>query len=176
MFSWGRKSKLDPVTATPSPGWFGTPRGRKELLAVAAFALLNLLLPLCVVDLYPFSRAPMFADAPRLYCAYHVYGPDGNKLAPTKDHSLLDFGLQRNYWGNPIGVGVGFRPPETADEFGTIANQAAVTAMVRRRLANFPNLSHVDVQQDVIADQDGRRVGLVSSKRWRIRNPSVEGP
>src|SRR5262249_20704760 len=133
-----------------SPNWSSTPRGRKELLAVALFALLNVVLPLWLVDLYPFSRAPMFADAPLQYCEYHVLDPKGEAL------SSRDFGLQRNYWGNPIGVGVGFRPPESADQFGQVALQTEVTEMVRRRLVNFANLPFVDVRQDVIADQDGQ--------------------
>jgi hypothetical protein len=36
-------------------------------------------------------------------------------------------------------------------------------------------LSHVEVQQDVIADEDGQRVGLISSKRWRVPNPAFKG-
>lgn len=164
------------TTASPSappaasPRWSSTPRGRLELLAVGTFVFLNVALPLLIMDLYPFSRAPMFADAPLRCCDYHVYDPRGQEL------TLVDFGLQRNYWGNPIGVGVGFLPPETVDQFGTIASQQEVTEMVRRRLAAFPYLTFVDVQQDEIADQDGQRVGVVSSKRWRIPNPAFKGP
>jgi hypothetical protein len=164
-----------PAPPASWPGWSSTPRGRKELLAVALFAALNVLVPLVVVDLYPFSRAPMFADAPRRYCDYHVYGPDGELLAPTEKRSLVDFGLERNYWGNPVGVGVGFRPPETVDRFGEVAGRDAVTEMVRRRMAAFPELEFVDVQQDVIADQDGNCVGVVGGQRWRIPNPAFKG-
>jgi len=171
MFSRHAMTILSPLAnATVSSGWTSTRKGRTELLAVALFALLNVIIPLWLVDLYPFSRAPMFADAPLLYCDYQVFDPDGKALP------VLDFGLQRNYWGNPIGVGVGFRPPETVDRFGAIADQAEVTEMVRRRLATFPDFAFVDVQQDEIADQDGQRVGVVRGKRWRVPNPAFKGP
>ena len=56
-------------------GWACTPRGRRELLAVGLFCLTFAVTPLLTTELYPFSRAPMFADAPRLYCDYTIYAP-----------------------------------------------------------------------------------------------------
>ena len=78
------RSSFPPTS--PSAGWIicvirfahprsTTPRGRRDLLFIAAFVLPNLLMPLLIVDLYPFSRAPMFADAPQRYCDYRLFDP-----------------------------------------------------------------------------------------------------
>jgi hypothetical protein len=150
---------------TPTPGWSGSARGRGELAGIALFCLASVLVPLLRTELYPFSRAPMFADAPQRYCNYRVSGPDGRELP------LADFGLQRNYWGNPPGVGVGFHPPDSVDHFGEVADREAVTAHVAARLQDFPALEAVEVVQEVIGPVDGGRVGLVSSSRWRVANP-----
>ena len=170
-----------------SPDWVRSPRGRKELFFIGGFVLLNLLLPLLIVDLYPFSRAPMFADAPQLYCEYHVYGPDGKELHLKRpdgrglvlvfDKPLPALGLHRNYWGNPIGAGVGFLPPSSVDEFGTIASREQVTAHLQRALQDPPELAFVEVVQQVIGDVDGQRAGVIEEKtqRWRVDNPAYQG-
>ena len=77
-------------------GWSATPRGRRELAAVGLFCLAFAVTPLVTTELYPFSRAPMFADAPRQYCDYAVITPDGRRLTDPRRLALL--GLQRNYW------------------------------------------------------------------------------
>ena len=159
-----------------TPGWSATPRGRRELLAVAAFCLVNVAVPLAWVEMFPFSRAPMFADAPRLYCAYVIETPDGRTLGEDREDNdprqayeeLKPFGLERNYWGNPLGVGVGFRPAESADEFGNIASEADVTAAVRRGLALHPEWAYVTVRQTVIGPTDEGGVGPVQKKQWPV--------
>jgi hypothetical protein len=150
--------------STP-PEWLQTRRGRREFLAVAVFVLLFVAVPLWRTELYPFSRAPMFADAPQRYCNYTVLGPDGQPL------DLRDFGLQRNYWGNPLGVGVGFRPAETIDHFGEVPEKQAVIAHVADRLARHPGLKYVEVVREVIGPLESGRIGLVQTDRWRIDNP-----
>jgi hypothetical protein len=152
-----------------SPHWLNTPRGRRDLFFIATFVLLNVLIPLLIMDLYPFSRAPMFADAPQLYCAYQLYDQKGNAL------DVLDFGLHRNYWGNPVGEGVGFKPPLTLDQFGVIGDPEAITTHVQGRLRQRPDLAYVDVVQEVIGDEDGRRVGVIRKRRWRVENPVSQG-
>jgi len=153
-----------------APRWSATPRGRRELLASGLFCLANLLVPLLITDLYPFSQAPMFADSPRQDCDYALSDPDDRALP------LIDFGLQRNYWGNPLGVGVGYHPPESIDQFGSVATEAEVTAFLRRRLAQFPSLAYVQVTQEVIGDLDGQHVGTISKKTWKVENPYYRGP
>jgi hypothetical protein len=158
-----------PVDVPNEHGWASLARRRLELAAVGLFILISLAIPLAITDLCPFSRAPMFADRPVRYCDYRIYDPEGNQL------KALDFGLQRNYWGNPPGVGVGYRPPVSVDTFGLVAPRQAVEAEVSRRLANFPHLSHVLVVRAVIGAVDERRLGILQEERWRIDNPAVEG-
>jgi hypothetical protein len=126
-------------------------------------------MPFVTTELYPFSRAPMFADAPQQYCEYAVVTPDGRRLTETKD--LLPLGLQRNYWGNPLGVGVGFKPAPTVDDFGKIATQQQVIDAVAPRLRQFPEWSYIEVEQSVIGATDGDHVGVVDRHIWRIHNP-----
>ncbi len=156
----------EPTTHCPSP-----PRRQRDIVYIAAFVLLNLLVPALIVDLYPFSRAPMFADAPQVYCDYHLFDPDGHKLRP------VDFGLRRNYWGNPVGLGVGYLPPQSVDRFGSVAGQEKITAAIQTRLRQLPSLAFVDVVQDVIGDKDGEHVGVLPNRtrRWRVDNPVFLG-
>jgi hypothetical protein len=129
------------------------------------FGVLSVAVPLFRTELYPFSRAPMFADAPACYCDYAVYDPEGRPLA------ALDFGLHRNYWGNPPGAGVGFEPPPGVDRFGEVVPRAAVTAAVAHHLARFPALPYVEVTREVVGPLDGGRVGTARAERWRVANP-----
>jgi hypothetical protein len=139
------------------------------LAAVGLFCLAFAVIPLVTTELYPFTRAPMFADAPRRYCDYAVITPDGRRLTEARD--LLPFGLQRNYWGNPLGIGVGFQPAPSVDVFGTVATRQQVVGMVAPRLRRFPQWEYVEVEQNVIGPTDGDHVGVVRSERWRVDNP-----
>jgi hypothetical protein len=134
-------------------------------MAVGLFVLVSLAVPLLVTDLCPFSKAPMFADSPKLYCDYQVFSPQGEKLEP------IDFGLQRNYWGNPPGVGVGYSPPESVDVFGQVASREAVEEMVSRRLTARPDLPFVEVIQILVFPLPEGRLGTREENRWRVQNP-----
>jgi hypothetical protein len=129
-------------------------------------------MPLLTTELYPFSRAPMFADAPQHYCEYTVVTPGGRRLTEATD--LLPFGLQRNYWGNPLGVGVGFKPAPTVDDFGKVATRQEVIDAVTPRLKQFPEWKSVEVEQRVIGPIDGDHVGVVETHFWRVNNPSYQ--
>ena len=147
-------------------GWSATPRGRRELAAVGLFCLAFAAMPLLTSELYPFSRAPMFADAPRQYCDYAIVTPTGERV--TDAAVLTKLGLQRNYWGNPLGVGVGFRPPEGVDVFGTVATEKQVHDVVAPRLKQFPQWPHVMVEQTVIGPTDADHIGEVRRELWRV--------
>jgi hypothetical protein len=158
----------DKVMAT-GPGWSTTRRGRQELLAVTVFCLASVVVPLWRLELYPFSRAPMFADAPGQYCTYTILDPH-NRVLP-----LHEFGLHRNYWGNPLGEGVGFQPLPSVDEFGLVASQEKVVAAVQETLRQRQDLPYIEVIQEVIGPLDEQRIGPIQSSRWRVDNLSLAG-
>jgi hypothetical protein len=149
-----------------SLGWAASPRGRRELLFAGVFCAALVIAPWFVIDLFPFSQAPMFADAPREFCNYIVYDPQGRELPP------LAFGVQRNYWGNPVGVGTGFLPPASVDSFGEVASEDAVREIVGRHLREKTGLPYVEVVQQVLAAVDDEHVGVRQVRRWRIDNPA----
>src|SRR4051794_30143843 len=88
-------------------------RSRGAIASVAALLAANVIVPLLWGDVYPFTSAPMFRESPRQFCNYRVYGPSCEELP------LVDWNLQRVYDGNPVGYGVGVRPPPVLEqEFG----------------------------------------------------------
>jgi hypothetical protein len=107
----------------------------------------------------------MFADAPLCYCEYTVNDPDGRNL------ELAAFGLQRNYWGNPLGVGAGYEPPPSLDTFGEVASYEDLIAHVQDRLSSFPELPYVEVTRTVIGSVDDRHIGALSWFRCHVDNP-----
>ena len=157
-------------SATVTPSWSATRQGKRELAAAGVFVLAFAAVPLFLTELYPFSRAPMFADAPQCYCEYTVLDPDGKPLDPR------DFDLQRNYWGNPLGVGVGFEPLPSLDEFGTVPSEEVLHAWIERHLERFPHLRYVDVSLRRIGAVDSRHIGETESSSARIANPHFQDP
>jgi len=139
------------------------PPSRLALASAVGFASCNLVLSIVFGDLYPFTITPMFCDNPRLFSVYQVLDPQGVQL------SLRDLQLQRNYDGNPIGLGAGVRPPPSFDEFGTAPDEAELSAHVARVIADrFPELPYVDVVQTVIGPVDEKRVGVIRGTRMRV--------
>ncbi len=160
-----------PASRSPSP-WV--------LCCCAAFVAVNLVVPLTLGDVYPFTIAPMFRDAPREYCNYRVYAPDGTLLADNSTRRIdppeaLDpFCLRRYYDGNPPGLGVGVSPPATlcGGAFGDVPSQEQVRAHICDCLKQRTE-PYVEVEQEIVGPLDAWRVGIVRTERWRI---SREGP
>lgn len=164
------KRKHSFTLPTPPVPWSATRQGKRELLAAGFFVLAFAVVPVIRTELYPFSRAPMFADAPREYCEYSVSTVDQQPL------DLLEFGLQRNYWGNPLGVGVGFEPPESLDVFGTQPPlDDAAEEWVQDRLGHFPDLEAVVVIQKRIGPVDRSRVDETHRESRLVRNKHYRG-
>jgi hypothetical protein len=137
---------------------------RLALASAVTFAAWTLVLPGVVGDLYPFTITPMFRDSPRLYCRYEVLDPQGVPLP------LRDFELQRNYDGNPVGLGAGIKPSPSLDEFGTAPDETALKAHVARILGDrFSGIPYVDVVQTVIGPVDAQHVGTIRESRLRVR-------
>jgi hypothetical protein len=156
----------------------GTRPGKYQFVGVTLFVLANLVMPLVFGELYPFTNASMFPDKPQLYCNYAVYDPNGRELfrssisgltwANSRMPSVDDFGLQRLYNGNLPGIGVGIKPPDTLDRFGTAPDQQTVTEHVARKLSRKPDLEFVDVVQEIVGPVTSNRVGVVQTNRWRV--------
>lgn len=141
------------------------PPSRLALTSAFAFGVCNLLLSIAFGDLYPFTITPMFRDSPRLYAKYQILDPKGVQLP------LRDFELQRNYDGNPLGLGAGVRTPPSLDEFGTAPDttvvKAHISSILRKR---FSRLEYVDVVQTVIGPLDAQRVGVTREARFRVHS------
>ena len=90
-------------------------------------------MPLVTTELYPFSRAPMFADAPRQYCDYAVITPDGRRLTETKDLICRSASSATTGAIRSASASVSSRPP-TVDDFGKIADAAASDRRGGRRV------------------------------------------
>jgi len=136
---------------------------------VALLLMANIVIPLLWGDVYPFTSAPMFRDAPRQFCNYRVLSPS------EEDLPLVNWNLQRIYDGNPVGYGVGVRPPPVLEqEFGVVHDEATVRKHVERQFEQPANSQYefVDVIQDVIGPSDSQRVGIVATSRWRIARPA----
>jgi len=140
-------------------------RSKAAMVAVVILLAANIVVPLLWGDVYPFTSAPMFRDTPRKYCNYHVYSPTGDELP------LSAWLLQRVYDGNPVGYGVGVRPPAVIEqEFGIIPDEAAVRDHVQRQFQHEQNarFAYVEVVQEVIGAVDAQHVGVIETHRWKI--------
>src|SRR5437773_1763588 len=122
-------------------------RSRIAIAAVSALLVANVVVPLVWGDVYPFTSAPMFRDSPRQFCNYRVFSAKGKELDPA------DWLVQRIYDGNPVGYGVGVKPPPVLEqEFGVVHDAETVREHFQRQLADpqHSRLTFVDVVQDVI--------------------------
>ena len=145
-----------------APRW----RSRAALVAVVALLAANIVVPVLFGDVYPFTSSPMFRDCPAQCGNYRIFAADGREL--PADEWLM----QRVYDGNPIGYGVGIRPPAILEQqFGELADEAAVRRHIQQQLALPQHREHafVEVVQEIIGPVgDGNRVGPIQTNRWRI--------
>jgi len=140
-------------------------RSRSGLLATAALLLANVVVPVIWGDVYPFTSAPMFRDSPREFCNYQVYDAEGSELPQA------DWLVQQVYDGNPLGYGVGVKPPQVLEQqFGVVHDKSIVRQHFERQLAEPRHQQYalVDVVQQVVGPTDDRHVGVVRTQRWRI--------
>ena len=103
-------------------------RPRLGIGVASGVLIANIVVPLVGGDIYPFTSAPMFRDSPSQCCNYRVLAADGPEL------KLENWLLQRVYDGNPVGYGVGLRPPAILEtEFGVVHDEVAVRQHVERQ-------------------------------------------
>jgi hypothetical protein len=141
------------------------------------FAAANVLVPITLGDVYPFTIAPMFRDAPQAYANYRVFAPDGSKLADNSRRDLDPAGtpdpflLRRYYDGNPVGCGVGICPPQTLGDFGVVHTESYVRKHIAQHWPRDLALPYVEVEQEIIGPLDAQRVGVQKTTRWRVERP-----
>jgi hypothetical protein len=147
------------------------------LACCAAFAIANVIVPLTLGDVYPFTVAPMFRDAPQHYANHRVFSPAGEKIADNSRRALDSansadpFLLRRYYDGNPVGCGVGICPPKTLDEFGVVPDEQTVRAHIAKHWPSELKYKYVEVEQEIIGPIDAQRVGVQRTHRWRMERP-----
>lgn len=156
-----------------------SPTIRRPTVAVLAcctiFVLANVVVPLTLGDVYPFTVAPMFCEAPQVYCNYRIYDPAGKLLADNSTRRIDPpgqpdpFCLRRYYDGNPTGLGVGICPPATIDGgmFGSLHDEQHVRQHIAECLKGRSE-PYVDVEQEIVGPLDDYRVGIQRTHRWRI--------
>jgi hypothetical protein len=135
------------------------------MAAVAVLLAANVLVPMVCGDLYPFTSAPMFRDAPCQCCNYRVLAEGGAELPAA------EWQVHRVYDGNPVGYGVGLRPPAVLEQsFGIVHDEAAVREHFKRQLARPEHAAHpsIVVVQERIGPVSSQRVGIVQTRQWRI--------
>jgi hypothetical protein len=142
-------------------------RDKLALGVAGTFLLANIVVPVTMGDLYPFTSGPMFRDAPTRYCNYRVYGPDGKLLEAEA------FLCHRIYDGNPVGYGVGVQPPAVIEEFGSERDEAYCRDHILKHLTVEENRRYpfVEIEQEVIGPIDAERIGVMKTDRWRVENP-----
>jgi hypothetical protein len=82
--------------------------------------------------------------------------------------------VQRVYDGNPVGYGVGVRPPAVLEQqFGVEHREAEVRQHFQRQLkeSRHANQAAVEVIQEIIGPVDARHVGIIKTNRWRVERP-----
>ena len=115
-----------------------------EISCVVAFVVMNLIGPMVVGEMYPFTISPMFSDQPSEYCVYEVFGENGQPIDNEP------FGLHLVYDGNPPGLGMGIQARPTLHGFGETATVDQLRAHVQKKLAGMPGRSFVTVKRTLV--------------------------
>ena len=115
-----------------------------EISCVVAFVIVNLVGPMVVGEMYPFTISPMFSDQPSEYCVYEVFDENGQ---PIDSES---FGLHLVYDGNPPGLGMGIRAQSTLHAFGESATVDQLRSHVQKKLAEMPGRKFVTVKRSLV--------------------------
>ena len=138
-----------------------------EIICVVAFVIVNLVAPLVVGEVYPFTISPMFSDHPSEYCVYRVLDQHGQPI------DCEPFGLHLVYDGNPPGLGMGIQAQTTLHRFGETATLEQLKAHVEDRLAAMPELEFVTVERCLVCCDSHHPVESVDSIKV-LRRSDVE--
>ena len=142
---------------------YSQPR-KLEILCVAAFVIVNLVAPLVIGEVFPFTISPMFSDQPSEYCVYRVLDQDGQPLDGEP------FGLHLVYDGNPPGLGMGIQAQPTLHGFGKTATLEQLKTHVQDRLAAMPERKFVTVERSLVRCVSNRLVETVNTFQFFQRD------
>lgn len=139
------------------------------LVLAGLFLVLNVALPVCVGDFYPFTSAPMFRDAPQQYCNYKIVNERGEPMDPK---ATL---CQRIYDGNPVGYGVGLEPPPVIEEFGCVRTEGELTAHLKKLLQRpeHAGCQALTITQEVIGSHADGSVDVVRVDEVTVSRDAV---
>ena len=115
-----------------------------EISCVVAFVIINLIGPMVVGEMYPFTISPMFSDQPNEYCVYEVFDESGQPI------DREPFGLHLVYDGNPPGLGMGIQAQPTLHGFGETATVDQLRSHVQKKLAQMPARKFVTVKRSLV--------------------------
>ena len=128
-----------------------------ETFCVVAFVVVNLVAPLVIGEVFPFTISPMFSDQPSEYCVYQVLDQNGQPIDGEP------FGLHLVYDGNPPGLGMGIQAQPTLHGFGETATVEQLKAHVEDILAAMPEQEFVTVERCLVRCVSNRPVESVTS-------------
>ena len=115
-----------------------------EISCVVAFVIVNLVGPMVVGEMYPFTISPMFSDQPSEYCVYEVFDENGQPIDSEP------FGLHLVYDGNPPGLGMGIQAQSTLHAFGESVTVDQLRSHVQKKLAEMPGRKFVTVKRSLV--------------------------
>jgi len=139
-----------------------------ETLCVIAFVVVNLVAPLMIGEVFPFTISPMFSDQPAEYCTYRVLDQSGQPIDGEP------FGLHLVYDGNPTGLGMGIQAEPTLHGFGETATLEQLQSHVEAKLAGMPECDCVTVERCWVRCVSNRPVESVASIQvFRGGDPKV---
>ena len=141
-----------------------------ETFCVIAFVAVNLIAPMVIGEVYPFTISPMFSDQPSQYCVYRVRDQNGQLIDSEP------FGLHLVYDGNPPGLGMGIQAPPTLHGFGSTATLAQLKDHVADKLAAMPEREFVTVDRCWVRCVSNRPVESVDTIHVYRRSHSVAAP
>ena len=140
-------------TSDKTPGGLSGP----ERLVIGCFVLVNVLVPLLVVDLFPFSRFPMFSHTPSSLSWLVATTKTSDRV------NLRDYGVYVDYLGNP-NIRVGLRPPGLFTWLGESHTEEAV-----RGSLDGPGLDGIEIIQYTAAIDGNGHVQVSMDEPWLIR-------
>lgn len=158
-------TQLESKVASPSSVHLRTGKNRFELLAVTTFVVGNLLAPVVLGELYPFTVSPMFSDQPSQYCTYEIFDSAGQSLDPEL------FGLHLVYDGNPPGLGMGIEPTPTLHAFGESRDESTVRQHVQQTMQQNNIAGPLTIKRTHVAGGEPQLKTTVDN--WVV--PTAEG-